>query len=154
MKIKLSRSGRRLVVLVGILTAMIASGCASPDMARLVARSKMTPFYTVKVNFDENGCPTSVTPPSQTGCEVPDQGFCAQPGKAVQWVSEPVTAFEIYFDPFVGRPYVSQGPHEKTSPVVVRRDSMEGLYKYSVLGVTCSGDPEDAVLDPPFRVER
>jgi hypothetical protein len=153
MRIKLTRTGHKLSVLVGILIAMIASGCASPDTASLVARTSKSAFYTVTINFDENGCPEYVAPPSQTGCDVPAQGFCARPGKSVQWVSKPVTAFEVYFDPFVGRPYRSHGSDETTSPVVVRVGSMEGLYKYSVLGVNCSGEPEDAVLDPPFRVE-
>lgn len=150
MKIKLPRTARPSVF-VGILTAMIASGCASPDAARLVAHTKPTAFYTVTVNFDGDGCPTSVTPPVQPSCTLPAGGLCAHPGKAVQWVSSPATAFEVYFDPFVGRPYVSRGPDQKTSPVVVRVDSMEGDYKYSVLGVTCSGAVP--VLDSPFRVE-
>jgi hypothetical protein len=152
MKIKLSRTGRRLSVLIGILTTMIASGCASPDTARLVARTKTTAFYTVTITFDSNGCPTSVTPPSQPSCTLPDDGLCVNPGKAVQWVSKPAgTAFEVYFDPFVGRPYVSHGTDEKTSPVVVRVGSLAGDYKYSVLGVVCTG--ADPVLDPPLRVE-
>jgi len=155
MKIKLSQTGRRLSVLVGILTAMIASGCASPDTAQLAAHTKTTAFYTVKVNFDSNGCPTSVTPPSQPSCDVQaDNGLCANPGKAVQWVSDPADTlfpFVVYFDPFVGRPYASHGKDQKTSAVIVRRDSMEGVYKYSVLGVVCSGGKP--VLDPPIRVE-
>jgi len=152
MKIKLSRTQRRLSVLVGILTAMIVSGCVSPDTARLVARTKTTAFYTVTIIFDDNGCPTDVTPPSQPSCELPADGLCVNPGKAVEWVSKPAgTAFEVYFDPFVGRPYVSRGPDEVTSPVVVRVGSLEGDYKYSVVGVTCTG--ADPVLDPPLRVE-
>ena len=152
MKIKLSRTERRLSVLVGILTAMIVSGCASPDTARLAARTKTTAFYTVTINFDGDGCPTSVSPPSQPLCTLPADGLCVNPGKAVQWVSEPAgTAFEVYFDPFVGRPYGSHGLDEKTSPVVIRVGSMAGDYKYSVLGVTCKGP--DPVLDPPLRVE-
>lgn len=152
MKIKLSQTGRRLSVLVGILTTMIASGCASPDTAQLVARTKSVADYTVTIIF-ENGCPKEVRPPSQRSCDVAeDGGLCANPGKAVQWVSDPAgTPFEVYFDPFVGRPYASHGKDEKTSPVVVRRDSMEGVYKYSVLGVACGG--ENPVLDPPIRVE-
>ena len=152
MKIKLSQTGRRLSVLVGILTTMIASGCASPDTAQLVARTKTVADYTVTINF-ENGCPKEVKPPSQPSCDVgEDGGLCAKRGKAVEWVSEPAgTPFQIYFDPFVGRPYTSHGKEEKTSPVVVRRDSMKGVYKYSVLGLACSG--ANPVLDPPIRVE-
>ena len=153
MKIRLSRTGRGLSVLVGILTTMIASGCASPDTARLVAKTKTTAFYTVTVNFDSDGCPTDVSPPSQPTCAVKaEDGVCVNPGRAVQWVSNPAgTPFEIYFDPFVGRPYASHGPDEKTSPRVIRRDSMVGVYKYSVLGLDCSG--ANPVLDPPIRVE-
>jgi hypothetical protein len=152
MKIKLSRTGPGLPVFVGILATMITSGCASPDTSRLVARTKTTAFYTVTINFDGNGCPTSITPPAQPSCTLPTGGLCVNPGKAVQWVSKPAgTSFEVYFDPFVGRPYVSHGPDEKTSPVVVRVDSLAGDYKYSVVGVACSG--ADPVLDPALRVE-
>jgi hypothetical protein len=152
MKIKLSRTGRRLSVLVGILTTMIASGCTPPDTARMVARTKTVADYTVTIIF-ENGCPKDVKPPSQPSCKLhADGGLCANPGKAVEWVSEPAgTPFEVYFNPFVGRPYHSHGKDEKTSAVIVRRDSMEGVYKYSVLGVACTG--ADPVLDPPIRVE-
>jgi len=152
MKIKLSQTGRRLSVLIGILTTMIASGCASQDTAGLVARTKTVADYIMTIKFDD-GCPTDVAAtPDQPLCTLPADGLCANPGKAVQWVSEPAgTPFVVYFNPFVGRPYESHGKDEKTSPVVVRRDSLEGEYKYSVLGVACTG--EDPVLDPPIRVE-
>ncbi len=175
MKIKLSQTGRRLSVLIGILTTMIASGCASPDTAQTVARTKTTADNTVIIIF-ENGCPTDVKPLSQSSCTLPDgvkppadgklpdnvkqsagvklpaDLVCVNRGKTVQWESDPAgTPFEVYFDPFVGRPYRSHGKDEKTSAVVVRRDSMIGKYKYSVLGLACSG--EKPVLDPPIRVE-
>ena len=153
MKIKLSQTGRRLFVLIGILTTITLSGCASQDTARLVAHTKTTAFYTVTVNFDSDDCPMDVSPPSQPACAVKaDNGICVNPGRAVQWVSNPAgTPFEVYFDPFVGRPYASHGPDQKTSPLVIRRDSMVGVYKYSVFGVDCSG--ANPVLDPPIRVE-
>lgn len=153
MKNKQSQTGRGLFVLIGILTTMIATGCASPDTARLVASTNKAPFYTVTVKFDGDDCPTEVEPPAQGGCAVAaDDGVCVDPGKAVQWVSDPAgTPFEIYFDPFVGRPYASHGADQKTSPLVIRRDSLPGVYKYSVFGVDCSGP--DPVLDPPIRVE-
>jgi hypothetical protein len=152
MKIKLSRTGRRLSILVGMLTAMIASGCASPDTARLVARTAKTPFYTVTIKF-ENGCPKLAVPPTQSSCPLSADGLCVSRGKAVLWVSDPAgTAFEVYFDPFVGRPYASHGLDEKTSPVMVRSDSALGDYKYGVFGVNCKGG--DPILDPPMRVER
>lgn len=141
-----------MTVLVGILTTMIATGCASQDKAGLAAHTTAMANYIVTINFD-NGCPVDVTPPSQPSCSVKaDNGVCANPGKAIQWVSNPEgTPFEVYFDPFVGRQYKSHGKDEKTAPVVIRRDSIEGVYKYSVLGVTCAdGIP---VLDPPIRVE-
>ena len=160
MNTKLSWMRMRLFALVGVMTAMMMNGCASPDIAGLVAKNARTPFYVVTIHF-ENGCPKSVTPPPPNDCregtDPPAHGFCARPGKSVQWVSdpdEPLAAFEVYFDPFVDRPYKSQPPHEQTRPVVIRVGSMEGVYKYSVLGVTCEGEPEDAVLDPPILVER
>jgi hypothetical protein len=91
-----------------------------------------------------------------SGTDPPADGFCAKRGKSIQWVAhdDSVTPFEVYFDPFVGRPYKSHSPHEQTRPVVIRVDSMLGKYKYSVVGLNCDGNPEDAVLDPPILVER
>ena len=152
MNTKLSWMRMSLFAIVGVMTTMIMNGCASSETARLAARTKIEPFYTVTINFDNDGCPISVTPPSQPSCTLPADGLCAKPGKAVQWVSRPASAFVVYFDPFVGRPYASHGPDETTSPVVIRVDTMPGDYKYSVLGVTCTG--ADPVLDPPIRVER
>ena len=152
MKIKLSQTGRRLSVLIGILTTMIASGCASQDTTQQVPHTKTVADYTVTIIF-ENGCPTKVEPPAQPSCDVKaDNGLCAERGRAVKWVSAPAgTPFVVYFDPFVGQRYASHGKDQKTTPVIVRRDSVLGVYKYSVQGVACTdGDP---VLDPPIRVE-
>ena len=152
MKIKLSQMGRRLSVLVGILTTMIASGCASQETAQQGPHTKTVADYTVTIKF-VNGCPKEVTPPSQPSCAVKaDKGICVDRGRSVGWVSDPAgTAFEVYFDPFVGQRYRSHGKDQTTTPVIVRRDSVAGVYKYSVLGVACTdGDP---VLDPPIRVE-
>lgn len=148
MKIKLSQTGRRLFVLVGILTTMIASGCASPD----TASTKKVADYTVTIIF-ENGCPKEVDPPSQPSCSVnAEQGLCANPGKGIQWVSKPVgTPFKIYFDPFVGPPYKSNPPDQTTRAFVVDPKTKVGVYKYSVFGVDCTGG--NPVLDPPIRVE-
>ena len=135
-----------------VMLASVFAGCASAVSPGSIARTAPTPFYTITVNFDADNCPTSVTPPPQVGCPLVGGGICVESGRAVQWVSNPVgTAFEVYFDPFVGRPYGSNGPNETTTPVVVRRDAMPGLYKYSILGVVCSGT--NAVLDPAFRVD-
>jgi len=149
MKIKLSRTGQTLSVLVGILIAMIVSGCVSPG----AASTRTTADYIVTINFDNNGCPIDVTPPSQPSCSVKaDKGVCANPNKGIQWVSNPVgTPFEIYFDPFVGRPYQSNPPDEKTRAIVIDRDTKAGIYKYSVYGEDCTGG--NPVLDPPIRVE-
>ena len=159
MKIKLSQTGRRLSVLVGILTTMIASGCASQkasqDPKGIVAQTVPPAFYTLTVNFDDNGCPTSVSPPpsQESSCGVhTDGGLCAKRGDLVMWVSNPAgTKFEVYFDPFVGRPYKSLPPQQKTSPKNIDMDSMKGKYEYSVWGNNCSG--ANPVLDPPIRVE-
>lgn len=156
MKIKLSQTGRRLSVLVGILTTMIASGCASQDTAQQGPHTKEVAFYEVTINFDSNGCPTGVTPPPSQKplCDLhADGGVCAKRGDKIMWVSSPAgTQFEVYFDPFVGRPYKSLPPdHNKTSPVKIHKDSKKGKYEYSVFGKDCKS--EDSVLDPPIRVE-
>ena len=152
MKNELADMKSRLPVLGIALLVTGLGGCASPDTSRLVARTAATPFYTITVNFDGDNCPTSVTPPVQGWCPLTGGGICVERGRSVQWVSEPAgTAFSVYFDPFVGRPYNSRGPDETTQPVTVRRDTMPGTYKYSVLGVVCTG--ADPVLDPAFRVD-
>ena len=148
---KLADTKTRLPVLGIVLLVTGLAGCVSPDTARLVAKTASTPFYKITVNFDADDCPTSVTPPTQVGCSLTGGGICVERGRSVQWVGNPVgTAFEVYFDPFVGRPYISRGPDEKTTPVTVRRDTLPGDYKYSVFGTVCSGP--NPVLDPAFRV--
>ena len=152
MKTKLAETKSRLTLIGCILGAMVLTGCASVVPPGLVARTTSTPFYKITVNFDGDNCPISVTNPIQGGCAINPAGICVQPGRAVQWVSNPVgTAFEVYFDPFVGPPDVSRGPDEKTNPAIVRRNAYPGDYKYSVFGVVCSGP--NPILDPAFRVE-
>jgi hypothetical protein len=176
MKNKLSRTGRILSVLVGILTTMIASGCASQDAEQRGPATRPVADYTVIVHFDTNGCPTKVTPTSQSSCtptaeaeptdevklradgtplaeiELPADLVCAKRGEAIEWVSNPArTRFEVYFDPFVGRPYKSNPPDHKTRAFIVDQDSKVGKYEYSVLGLDCTGG--NPVLDPPIRVE-
>ena len=175
MKIKLSQTGRRLSVLVGILITMIASGCASQDTAQMVARTKTEANYTVIVHFVD-GCPKKVELTSGSPCEPPTDGklpddvklladgtpladvelpadlVCARRGEAIVWVSKPAgTRFQVYFDPFVGPPYKSLPPDHKTSPARVHEKSIKGKYEYSVLGLDCKDG--NAVLDPPIRVK-
>jgi hypothetical protein len=134
-----------------ILLVAALAGCASAVPPGLVARTTSTPFYTITVNFDADGCPVSVTNPPQGGCAIGPAGICVDRGRAVQWVSDPVgTPFEVYFDPFVGPPYVSTGPDEKTNPAIVRRNAYPGDYKYGVFGIACTGP--NPILDPAFRV--
>jgi hypothetical protein len=158
MRKKLPESDSRMRVLTVAVVGIFAVGCVSPDTARLVPRTRSAPFYTINVTFDADNCPTSVAPVSSEACPgpppLPAQGICVRPGRAVQWVSVPAgVPFEVYFDPFVGRPYPSRPPDETTRPVVIRNDTMDGDYKYSVLGVVCR-DPDKAILDPAIRVER
>lgn len=149
---KLAETESRLPVLGIVLLVTGLGGCASPDMAKLAARTTSTPFYTITVNFDANNCPTSVTPPPQVGCSLTGGGICVERGRSVQWVSNPVgTAFQVYFDPFVGRTYISRPPDEKTTPVIVVRNALPGDYKYGVFGLVCSGP--NPILDPAFRVD-
>lgn len=142
----------RKVPIIGVAVMTIGlAGCVSPDTSKLVARTASTAFYEITVNFDADRCPVSVTPPVQTGCSAGPTGICVDPGRAVRWVSDPVgTPFEVYFNPFVGRPYASRPPDESTRPIIVRRDALEGEYKYAIFGVACSGP--NPVLDPAFRV--
>jgi len=153
MKIKLSQTGRGLSVLVGILTTMIVSGCESQNAAQPVPGPATPAFYTLTVNFDDNDCPTSVSAPAQPSCDIhADGGVCAKRGDLVMWASNPSgTPFEVYFDPFVGRPYKSLPPQQQTSPKNIDMNSLEGKYEYSVWGKDCTG--ANPVLDPPIRVE-
>jgi len=148
---KLADTKTRLPVLGIVLLVTGLAGCVSPDTARLVAKTAPTPFYKITVNFDADNCPISVTPPAQGGCSLTGGGICVEHGRSVQWISNPVgTRFDVYFDPFVGRPYKSRGPEQKTTPVIVPRETLAGTYKYSVFGTDCSG--LEPVLDPAFRV--
>ena len=133
------------------IAAVAFSGCTTyASSGAMIAREGTTANYTVKVNFDANGCPTSVSPPATT-CTV-GTGFCVKKGRTVRWESDPEgNEFQIYFDPFVGRPYSSNPPDERTPPITVRRDSAIGEYKYGVYGVGCSGG--NPVLDPAMRIE-
>ena len=174
MKIKLSQTGRRLSVLVGILITMIVSGCTPPDTAEPAADTKTADNYEVTITF-VNGCPKEVKLTSGSPCEPPTDGklpddvklladgtpladvkppadlVCARRGEAIVWVSKPAgTQFEVYFDPFVGRPYKSHPP-DHTISVNVHEKSMKGKYEYSVLGLDCKDG--NAVLDPPIRVK-
>ena len=153
MKIKLRSTEMSPSVMLAVLAAALASGCASTDTTRLVAKTVTTANITVTIKFDADSCPTEVVPPPQGGCIVDPQGFCIGQGRSVKWVSDPSgTPFELYFDPFVGRPYKSRGPDETTPPILLQRGAMPGIYKYSVLGLACTDDSK-AILDPPIRVE-
>ena len=141
----------KLTTVVVALAALGLAGCA-PYAARgiSIARIGTTADYDVKVNFDANRCPTSVSPPTTT-CTV-GTGFCVKKGRYVRWVSEPTgNPFEVYFDPFVGRQYKSKDPDEMTPPILVRRDAPSGEYKYGIYGVGCAGG--DPILDPAMRIE-
>lgn len=146
-----SRATLRLGAACLAIVAVGLSACATyADRGAMIARIGTTSNYTVKVNFDASGCPTSVSPPTTT-CTV-GTGFCVKKGRSVQWESEPAgNPFQIYFDPFVGRPYSSNPPDERTPPIRVRRDSASGDYKYGVYGTACSGG--SPVLDPAMRIE-
>jgi hypothetical protein len=153
MKSDVTEMGSKLSVVAILLAGLLSAGCASLISGPGTSRSA---DYTIKINFDANGCPISVAPDSTFACSkpVPPQGICVERTKSVQWYSDPVgTKFEVFFDPFVGHRYKSTGVDEKTAPIVVKRDAIpEATYEYGVFGVDCTvGDP---VLDPAFRVER
>ncbi len=142
-------AGSRTMLIVA--AGLILAGCA-PMQSHQLARTTSKVDYLVTVNFNTNGCPVSVSPPATT-C-VSGTGFCVGRAKSIKWASSPEgNAFQIYFDPFVGRPYSSHGPNEATAPVIIRRDTLLGEYKYGVFGVNCKGSEADAVLDPPLRVD-
>jgi hypothetical protein len=145
MKTTISRYGRGSGFIASLLAAIISAGCAPQQPA-----PNGPPTHTITINF-EDGCPTDVTPPSRPTCRA-GTGFCVKPNEFVRWISHPTgNHFEIYFDPFVGRPYKSHGKNATTTPIPIDANSKEGEYKYSVLGLQCSGG--GAVLDPPLRVE-
>jgi hypothetical protein len=145
------KSISRILVPGFILATFILAGCATQIGGRHLARISSAATHQVTVNFDANGCPTTVSAPV-LACSVGPAGFCVRRGQSIKWVSDASrNAFEIYFDPFVGRPYDSHGTIEETSPLIIRADALPGEYKYGVFGVNCSGP--NPVLDPPLRVE-
>ncbi|MDH3613716.1 MAG: hypothetical protein OES10_10590 [Gammaproteobacteria bacterium] len=133
------------------MATLLLAGCATQIGGRHIARIGTVATHEVTVNFDANGCPTSVTAPV-LACSVGPAGFCVKRGSTIKWKSDASrTAYEVFFDPFVGRPYASHGPDEEIGPVIIRRDTLAGEYKYGVFGVACRSG--NAVLDPPLRVE-
>ncbi len=142
----------RMAICVAILASSVAA-CTVAGGGRTIARTGGVVNYEIVIEFDEFGCPTGVVQPLTCALPTP-AGFCVAPAQTIKWVSEPPgNGFEIYFDPFVGRPYSSNPPLETTPPYVIRPDTLDGEYKYGVFGVGCTS-PGDAVLDPTFRVER
>ena len=144
---------KKPAVFIGAVLVIGIAGCANVIPPGTLARTTTTPFYTIDVEFDANGCPIAVSHSANGNCGGGLSGICVDRGRAVQWQSDPsgtVYPFEVYFDPFVGAPYESRGPDEKTNPAIVPRDAKPGEFKYSVFGVACAvGNP---ILDPAFRV--
>jgi hypothetical protein len=144
---------KKLSIFGGAILMFGMAGCASVIPPGTLARTAPTPFYTIDVEFDGNGCPTAVSHSANGTCGGGLSGICVDRGRAVQWRSDPGSTmypFKVYFDPFVGAPYESRGPDEKTNPAIVPRDAKPGEYKYSVFGDACTGP--NPILDPAFRV--
>jgi hypothetical protein len=97
--------------------------------------------HDVKIMFDANGCPDSVD----------QEEFDVEKSKRIVWQSvDPegkTPDYEIYFDPFKGNPLKSNGKGNRKSPPF-KSCSPPGVYKYTIVGTSCAGDP----LDPRFRL--
>ncbi|MBT4523133.1 MAG: hypothetical protein HOC23_24285 [Halieaceae bacterium] len=95
----------------------------------------------VQINFS-NGCPTSVTPATIDASE--------SAGDKILWTAvengAPVTtAFDIYFDPFVGKAISGSGGTAQSQPIK-RGVPVNVTYKYTITSGSC------APLDPWIRV--
>jgi hypothetical protein len=143
---------KQLHIFGGALLFMGIAGCASVIPPGTLATTKTgAPHYVITVNFDGNDCPDTISIPGAGACGGGSSGICVDRGRSVQWDSNPVgTPFKVYFDPFVGAPYESRGPDQKTIPAIVPRDAKPGEYKYSIFGIACTGP--NPILDPAFRV--
>ena len=89
----------------------------------------------VTISFDGGGCPTGVNPDYVQ--------ISKANGDKVAWQAQPANFdFDIYFDPFQGRPISSRGGYVKSPPIDGRTPS-NVEFKYTVVGANCPGRPYD-----------
>ena len=142
-------SSRGLIFSLIVLVSVTATSCESASS--LINRSAIptlvsSPDHVITITFSADNCPAPLPVIGVCSAEV-----CASRTESVQWKAPADQPFEVYFDPFVGRHYKSRevGGFQVTPPAVVRRDSMPGDYKFSILALRCAGDP----MDPVMRVD-
>ncbi|MEJ2603860.1 MAG: hypothetical protein P8172_11290 [Gammaproteobacteria bacterium] len=112
--------------------------------------------YDVAIVFDADACPVEVRPNADVSCpRNPDKSaICADRGRQIVWQSvnaadEPMSlGYEIFFDPFVGRP-LDAGPTSGLVRATIRRDVPAVEYKYTVVGDNCPDKP----LDPRIIID-
>ena len=129
----------KLVLLAALATlAACGSNPPRPSMADV----------EVKIVFDAAKCPVAVDPP--TAIDVSKSADQRIAWQAVQQAGggDLDTRYEIFFDPFKGRPLKSNKKGYKRSPKIDGSTPTNVEYKYSIRGEKCSGE----AYDPRFRV--
>ena len=105
------------------------------------------PDIPVNIIFDAENCPEGVNPAK--AIDVSKAAGQRIVWQAVDGGGEPVDKrYQIYFDPFKGRPLKSNSHGYLRSPKVESGTPVNVEYKYSIEGQECKRD----ALDPRFRL--
>ena len=138
-------SPRRIIraAVLGAAASLFAAGCATVDMADPETADG-------RIEFNEVGCPTKVTPNSKSACTSPGNSdkICSKPGKHISWQSVDSSddavrqRYRIYFDPFKsGATIRSNAQGFARARTDDKAPKVE--YKYTVIGEDCPGAPLD-----------
>lgn len=144
----------RLTIFLATL-ALVASCFQNPSgSVRKVALGDGSPanpwIVTVKFNPSDH-CDITGTTPDPTTCSS-GSGFCVERNHKIEWRSDPPnTQYEIFFDPFRGRPY--RAKTDGTLSMNIDPNAPIAEYKYSVLGLGCT-PTEKNTHDPRIRIDK
>ena len=121
-------------------TVLLVGACASQT-------KNMLPDVPVNIGFDDSNCPTAVDP--NTPVTVDKETNQRIVWQAVDKQGNPIDErYEIYFDPFKGRPLHANSKGHLRSPRFDSRTPVGVEYKYTIVGDRCLDKP----LDPRFRI--
>jgi hypothetical protein len=113
----------------------LVGGCASAP--KNVATTK-----NVEITFNAQGCPTAVTP--NTAIEISKSAGDKVKWQAVDSSGDDLgTDFDIYFDPFKGRPLNSNRKGRVQSPPIDSDTPVGVEFKYTIVGSECLASPLD-----------
>jgi hypothetical protein len=125
-----------------LLAALILVGACAP-----LEKKGTRPDIPVNITFDQSHCPIGVDPDNPSVDKASNQRLAWQ---SVDGVGNPIDeGFDIYFDPFKGRPLSADSKGHKQSPPFDPFTPAKVQYKYTVVGERCPQKP----LDPRFFLD-